>query len=54
MSKTIKETESREGGLGGHQTWIRVRKLKNNEEVPHGALIVPDDTPEHDWIKEKH
>ncbi len=48
----IKEREWRDAGLGGGHFVVRVRKLKDKEEAPEGAISMPDDATEYDWTPE--
>jgi hypothetical protein len=53
MAKVKEVREVPGGGFGGYRKEVRVRKLEAHEDLPEGAVVVPNDTPEHDWKEEE-
>jgi len=50
----IRETRLCPAGFNFGAPQVRVRTLDEGEELPEGAVEVPDDTPETDWKNEEN
>jgi len=48
----IRERRFKDTGMSGGHWEYRIRKLSAGEEIPPGAISLPDDTPEQDWSPE--